>query len=125
MRVWFLLIAGTAMAAPSVRWGGVPLSFEPNTGQAPAEVRYLARGRSHTLYLAGAETVLAGRNQAALRTRLSGANPAARLMGEAPQESRSHYFLGNDPAQWHTSVPNFASVRYAGVYPGIDLVYYG
>ena len=33
--------------------------------------------------------------------------------------------LGNDPAKWHTSVPTYARVRYAGVYPGVDLIYYG
>jgi uncharacterized protein (TIGR03437 family) len=125
MRVCFLLIAGTAMAAPAVQWSNVPLSFEPNTGQASAEVRYLARGSSYTLYLACGETVLAARNQSPLRTRLSGANPSARIAGEVSQDSRSNYFIGNDPAKWHTSVPNFARVRYAGVYPGIDLVYYG
>ena len=125
MRVCFLLIAGTAMAAPAVQWGNVPLSFEPNTGQASAEVRYLARGSSYTLYLDCGETILAGRNQSPLRTRLSGANPLARVAGEVPQDSRSNYFIGNDPAEWHTSIPNFARVRYAGVYPGIDLVYYG
>ncbi len=125
MRACFLLIAGTAMAAPAVQWGTVPLSFEPNTGQAPAEVRYLVRGSAYTLYLACGEAVLAGRNQPPLRTRLSGANPSARIAGEIPQDSRSNYFIGNDPAKWRTSVPNFARVRYAGVYPGIDLVYYG
>ena len=37
----------------------------------------------------------------------------------------SNYLLGNDPSQWHTSVPNYGGVKYQGVYPGIDLVYYG
>ena len=60
-----------------------------------------------------------------LRTRLSGANLSARIAGEVPQDSRSNYFIGNDPAKWRASVLNFARVRYAGVYPGIDLVYYG
>ena len=126
MRVCILLIAGTAMAAPAaVQWVNLPLSFEPNTGQAAPQVRYLARGSSYTLYLAGAEAVLAGRNRPPLRTRLAGGNPSARITGEAQQESRSNYFIGNDPAKWRTSIPNFARVRYAGVYPGIDLVYYG
>ena len=34
-------------------------------------------------------------------------------------------FIGNDPAKWHTNIPTYARVRYAEVYPGIDLVYYG
>ena len=125
MRVSLLLIAGTAIAAPTVRWGNIPLSFEPNTGQAPAEVRYLARGSTYTLYLGGGETVLAGRREPPLRTKFRGANPSARITGEARQESISNYFVGNDPGKWRTAVPNFGRVRYSGIYPGIDLVYYG
>ncbi len=125
MRALLLLIAGTAIAAPAVKWGNIPLSFEPNRGQASAEVRYLARGASYTLYLAAGETVLAGHNQSLLRTRLSGANLSAAITGETPQASISNYFAGNDPAKWLASVPNFDRARYAGVYPGIDLIYYG
>ena len=84
MRLWFLLISGTALAAPAVQWSNIPLSFEPNTGQASAQVRYLARGSSYTLYLASGETVLAGPNQSPLRTKLSGANPAAAHCGRGP-----------------------------------------
>src|SRR6202035_1283991 len=107
-----------------VKWGNIPLSFEPNTGQAATEVRYLARGSAYTLYLNSAETVLAARNQSPLRTKLSGANAAARILGEGQQASTSNYFVGKDQSKWRTSVPNYGRVRYAGVYPGIDLVYY-
>ena len=125
MRAALLLIAGTAIAAPAVRWGDIPLSFEPNRGQAPGPVRYLARGSRYTLYLASGETVLAPRGQSPLRTRLWGANPAAPITGEAQQVSTSNYFVGSDSSRWHAEVPNYGRVRYAGVYPGIDLVYYG
>lgn len=36
-----------------------------------------------------------------------------------------NYFIGNDPAKWRTNVPTDAKVKYAGVYLGVDLVYYG
>jgi uncharacterized protein (TIGR03437 family) len=105
--------------------GQHPLSFEPNRGQAPARVRYLATGSAYTLYLGSDETVLATPGQSPLRTRLSGANPAARMTGQDPQASTSNYFVGSDPRNWQTSVPNYGRVRYTGVFPGIDLVYYG
>ncbi|HEV2424941.1 MAG TPA: SBBP repeat-containing protein [Terriglobia bacterium] len=44
-------------------------------------------------------------------------------VGELP--GKSNYFIGNDPARWRTDIPNYAQVRYRGVYPGVDLVYYG
>ncbi len=36
----------------------------------------------------------------------------------------TNYFIGNDPAKWRTNVAGYAKVKYEGVYPGIDLVYY-
>lgn len=125
MRVLFFLVAGTALAAPVVHWANVPLSFEPNAGQASAGVSYVARGNSYTLYLTRGSMILAGRDQSRFRTKLVGANPSARITGEAPQTSMTNYFIGNDPREWHAAVPNYGRVRYSGVYPGIDLVYYG
>src|SRR5579872_2441632 len=120
-----LLIAATAIAAPAIQWGNIPLSFEPNTGQASAQVRYLAQGSSYTLYLTCGEALLAGHNDSFLRTKLSGANPACRIAGEATQQSTSNYFVGNDATKWRTAIPNYARVRTSNVYPGIDLLYYG
>jgi hypothetical protein len=39
--------------------------------------------------------------------------------------AKSNYFIGNDQSQWHSAVPNFQRVRQNGLYPGVDLVYYG
>jgi len=44
---------------------------------------------------------------------------ADRLPGTA------NYFIGSDPTRWHTSILTFAKVRYTGVYPGVNLAYYG
>jgi hypothetical protein len=46
-------------------------------------------------------------------------------VGLEPLQTRTNYFIGNDPAKWHTDIPNYARVVYQGVYPGIDLVYHG
>jgi photosystem II stability/assembly factor-like uncharacterized protein len=35
------------------------------------------------------------------------------------------YFVGNDPKQWRTEIPTYSRVRRKGIYPGVDLVYYG
>ncbi len=60
-----------------------------------------------------------------LRMQLAGASGTGEPMGEEQLPGTVNYFIGNDPARWHTSVPTYAKVRYAGIYPGIDLVYYG
>ena len=60
-----------------------------------------------------------------LRLALEGANPHPASQALEGQAARSAYFLGNDPARWHTGVAHYGRVRYKAVYPGIDLVYYG
>src|SRR5712664_2321128 len=42
-------------------YGKLPLSFEPNHGQAAREVNFLSRGRGYTLLLARDETIFAFR----------------------------------------------------------------
>ena len=60
-----------------------------------------------------------------VKLEFAGANPSARAEGLDPLPGKSNYFTGEDPKAWRTNVPTFARVRYAGVYPGVDLVYYG
>src|SRR5439155_14661442 len=37
----------------------------------------------------------------------------------------SNYFVGKEASGWHTHIPTYGRVRYGGVYPGVDLEYYG
>ena len=60
-----------------------------------------------------------------LRMELKGANRQAQVSGSDELPGTTNYFLGNDPTRWRTRVPTFAKVHYTGVYPGIDLIYYG
>jgi hypothetical protein len=60
-----------------------------------------------------------------LRLALVGADRPANVEGLEGLPGTVNYFLGNDPARWRTGVPTFARVKFHGVYPGIDLVYYG
>jgi hypothetical protein len=125
--------------------GKIPLVFELNQGQTDPQVRFLFRGSGYTAFLTSGSMVLSLRpakgvsahttvgpnvqSQAPPSTNIQfGLVGAARnptVTGEGPQLGRVNYFIGNDPAKWHTNVPTYARVRYKGVYPGIDLVYYG
>ena len=60
-----------------------------------------------------------------LRMKLRNANLAAKVTGQDELAGTSNYFIGNDPAKWRAKVPTYAKVKYEGIYPGIDLVYYG
>ncbi len=120
-------------------YGKVPLSFEPNRGQTSPAVQWVARGPEYALFLSGHDAVLelnsitppAGITDrpkiysSAVRMNLLGATTALKASGERQQAGTANYFTGSDPAKWQHEVPNFEKVRLSGVYPGIDLVYYG
>jgi hypothetical protein len=124
----------------------LPLSFEANQGQTDPRVQFLARGRGYTLFVTQGEAVLVlhqkrqarGKEgvapfQAALETatqtvvrmRLEGANPSPRASGLEPLPGIVNYFAGNDPKMWRTNIPTYKKIEYKGIYPGIDLAYYG
>ncbi len=62
---------------------------------------------------------------AVLRMRLVGAKASAKAFGAGTLPGKTNYFIGNVPTKWRTDIPTYSKVRYQGVYPGIDLVYYG
>jgi uncharacterized protein (TIGR03437 family) len=108
----------------------LPLRFEENRGQAPSPARYIARGPGYELRLESTRNLLLwtdpqGNNQASIETRFLGANSHARLRPQALLEAKTNYLIGNVPANWHREIPNYGEVRVAGIYPGIDLVFYG
>lgn len=57
--------------------------------------------------------------------RLSGANEHAAPRGEGQLPAKGNYFIGNDRTRWRTNISTYRKVRYDGVYPGVDVVYYG
>jgi len=60
-----------------------------------------------------------------VQMQLAGARTGVEPSGVEMLPGTANYFVGSDASQWRTGVPTYAQVRYAGVYPGVDLVYYG
>jgi hypothetical protein len=128
----------TAQSAAAGAYGRLPLTFEVNQGQTDARVKFLSQGPGYMLFLTANEAVLAlpalkrlgnpgpgKKNPSNVAMRLIGANPAPSTSGLEKLAGTSNYFIGNDPAKWRTDIPNYAKVQYSGVYPGVNLVYYG
>jgi hypothetical protein len=126
------------VAQASANYGKLPLVFEANRGQTDPEVKFLARGEGYTAFLTNGGLTVSLRSQqgavagstssAAKRTlqfNLVGAVKNPSVTGEDQQSGRVNYFLGSNPALWHTNVPTYGEVRYHGIYPGIDLLYHG
>ena len=117
--------------AKNLHFESLPLAFEPNRGQTDRQVDFLAHGLGYALFLTSREAVLelqpaGGKQGAVLRMKLLGSHPAtSRLNGLGELPGKSNYLIGRDPSKWRTNVPNYTRVAERGVYPGIDLVYYG
>ena len=142
------------LTQPELPNNALPLNFELNQGQTHERVKFLARSNGYVLFLTATEAVMAFENPAThrkgkenrdprdssvsdstekkgrpprsiVRMKLEGANAAPQIEGLDQLPARSNYFAGQDPTAWRTGIPNFARIRYAQVYPGIDMIYYG
>jgi hypothetical protein len=108
-----------------------PLRFEQNEGQSNKQVKFLSRGSRYNLFLTGDGAVFQVRNhakdagQSAFRMTFPGANAGTTLSGAGLTKTESNYLIGNDASRWHTHIRNFSQVLYDGLYPGVDLVFYG
>ncbi len=107
-------------------------AFEANRGQFPPPVGFVSRGSGHSVAVSpdGLRFIRAGLNlgskgEAPVALRFENASQTARLQGERPLPFTTNYLLGSDPKAWRSDIPSYAKVRYAGLYPGIDAVFYG
>ncbi len=127
----------------------LPLAFEANRGQYDGDVKFAARGSGFSLllYPTGAALALAhGRRadeQATADSRVpaparrldsditfltlsfDGASPRPGVSGSDELPGKSHYLNGDRRKRWRRNVPLFGRVHYRGLYPGVDMLYYG
>jgi len=119
--------AAIARDASAVAAAAAPvLRFEPQPGRPSAPPRFAARGADAAATIAPDGALLrSGAAGPHIGLRVVGADPAARLLADGPPAGYCNHLIGADPARWRTRVETYARVRSAGVYPGVDLVWYG
>jgi hypothetical protein len=113
--------------------------FVPNLGQWPDRAAFRARLGGKVAFLERRGWTLVGIAAAGLPTTGEPIGAPARAValrmsfgdeagpgprGEAASDTLQHYFLGNDPANWRSSVPSYGSVLYERARPGIDVRFY-
>lgn len=102
----------------------LPLRFEENRGQFDSAVRYGARAGGYNLLLSTHGVALAMPGAQRVEMGLVKANPSAEIAGLDRMPARTDYFVGSRQ-HWRSGITNYSHVAYRGVYPGIDVVYYG
>lgn len=135
-----------AAAAAVAAYGAQPVRFEPNLGQAPAEVRFVAHGPRFTAALTASEFTVVVANLRepshealdaegippedveppvlAAGLRLRGGNWAGAI-DVGPQLPGASNYLKGERSSWVRSVPGFESLSCRDVYPGIDVAFRG
>lgn len=115
-----LLVAAAAAEASTV------LAFEENRGQTDPEILFLASAPGYEVFLTLAEAVLAPSGAGgALHLRWLEADPAPRIVAEDELPAAPYNLLENEPGRRPDGERRWARVRLEGLWPGIDLVFYG
>jgi hypothetical protein len=111
---------------------GVPLNFEANQGQTDRRVKFLSHGDGYALFLTSHAAVFTLRPPAGakapptvFRLELRGANRAAQVTGADKLAAVANYYIGNDASKWRNGIATYGKVKYEGIYPGVDAVFYG
>ncbi len=123
----FLL--GTMAAVDARPQQSSTLNFEVNRGQTAEQVKFLTHRPDYSLFLTPTQATLALRKTSSqtqvVQLSLFGANAQASMTGAEPLPGIVNYFYGSDPKKWQTKIATYQQVVAQGIYPGIDIAYYG
>ena len=98
----------------------LPVRFEPVGAD---HHRFNVRGVHYRTQLSATETrVVADGKTVALR--FEGAQDTG-LQGIEPLRASTNILRGSDRSRWQFGLPNFGRVMASGIYPGVDIIYYG
>jgi hypothetical protein len=114
-------------------YGRLPLYFESNTGQFDPRVRFASRTGEVNVFLTDTEAVLVvnsgtdGQQRATRSVTIRAVNggTTAHIAGLDELPGKINYFSGNSAQHWHTDIPIYKRVKYANIYPGIDMLFRG
>lgn len=129
-----LLVLSASAASSMPGFDGEPRGccFEPNQGQADPRARFLLRlngGAAVHFTPDEAISVLAAppgsdAPPSTVHMKWLGANPETRIEGLDRRPGRVHDLGGRAESDAIVGVPRYAALRYARVYPGVDLVFH-
>ncbi len=120
-------------ARPSVAPGEfhrLPLAFVENRGQWDPALRFVADRGALGIGLAQDAILLrlvggqggADAKGVVLRLTFEGASASVPLRAGGRLPGVHHFYLDPDPRRWVVDLPGHASVRWEGLYPGVDLL---
>jgi uncharacterized repeat protein (TIGR03803 family) len=132
-------------------YGSLPLYFTANRGQVDGRALFYAKAARYTLWLTEEGLVFDSFKSERAQAPAAGKEPSLQpekredrkyerdvsrlvflnaakhpeIVPMAETALKVNYFIGNDPAKWHTAVPTSEAVLYKNIYDRIDLKVYG
>jgi len=127
--LYVLLLAGVPAFANNHDLTG----FIANQGQWPAEVLFVNKQPNMNVWITKTGVVfdqygvnktssLVDGNVVRMTWEGASTNPVSEV--NSAQHATVNFMKGNDPSAWKIGVPVYNRVRVAGIYPGVDAVYY-
>jgi Beta-propeller repeat len=113
----------------------IPTLFFENHGQfdplvewasAKAGVATFYRSTSFAIRFNQALVNSAGESQfrgAALEYVFENASTEATIRGEDPRAGRIHFMVGDDPSEWKRHLETYGTIRYTGLYEGVEVTF--
>ena len=144
--ILFMLAGISAAAAPPLTGAGpangaavkaslakFPLSFIKNEGQKDGSILFYEQGSGHTTAFTRDAVALSlgksgkakGEGFSELITLTPVGASAFTVEAAEKQAGKVNYYMGKDPTAWKTGIPTYGAVILRGVYPGIDMKFYG
>ena len=100
----------------------LPPFFIPNTGQLDPAIRYFVQTPELRAAFSPDAATFQMHGQT-IQVRFVGANADAEVQSADRLAAQTNFFVGNRPEDWRTHQPVYGKIRYANLYPGIDMTY--
>lgn len=121
----FPAVGRAAAAMPATSRAIAAIARQPQRFES-LDRGFLARGSGYAMMLSPGSAAVSVRSSATvLRMTWPGADQRVQPVGDEPASGMTNYLIGSDPSQWRRGIRSFGRVRYRGLYPAIDLVFYG
>jgi len=132
--ILFFYTAALARSRPDPKileaYRNIGLKFHPVGDSSGHTVAFVSRGAGYQITVA-ADGVTMDFSQnsrskpSSIRMSFPGGKSIPAVEGFELQLSHDNFLIGQDRSRWRTNVPQYGKVLVRGVYPGIDVVYYG
>jgi hypothetical protein len=93
-------------------------------------IQFISQHLDYEVYLSGRGVAFLlpggqGLKPTSVTMEIGSKHASARLVGEDEVPGKTNYLFGTDSRRWLAGIPTYSKVRWSGVFPGVDVLFYG